>query len=222
MDRNMVLIGKCLELYSEHYGKIVDHEGQPVPLHAALEEIKMMVDQLTTAESAVPPELEDIDAPSYVYLTCLCDRKEIKSDEVHKATRGITEPSTLMERELMIKGRAQRGRSYEVKSPLERLDLLKKKFGAGSTSRQATLFDEDLTQVVTPGVVFIDYVHFLIGLAENGESVMEWLEKFRGKRPQIRAALDYLARRNRNFAEPVRKILGLMDERTLFSGKEEG
>ena len=99
--------------------------------------------------------------------------------------------------------------------------LLKKKFGAGSASLQTTLFDEDLTQVVTPGVVFIDYVHFLIGLAENGESVMEWLEKFRGKRPQIRAALDYLARRNRNFSEPVRKILGLMDERTLFTEKKK-
>lgn len=221
-DRNIILIGKCLELYSAHYGKIVDHEGQPVPLHDALEEIRMMVDQLTTEESALPPELEDIDAPSYVYLTCLCDRKEIKSDEVHKATRGITEPATLMACDLMIKGRAKRGRSYEVKTPLERLDLLKRKFGAGSTSQQATLFDEDLTQVVSPGVIFIDYVHFLIGLAENGESVLEWLEKFRGKRPEIRAALDYLARRNRNFAEPVRKILGLMDERTLFSGKEEG
>lgn len=76
--------------------------------------------------------------------------------------------------------------------------------------------DEDLTNVVTPGVIFMDYVHFLIGLAENGESVMKWLEKFRGKRPQIRAALDYLARRNRNFAEPIRKIMGLMDEKTLF------
>jgi len=216
-DRNIILIGKCLELYSKHYGKIVDHEGKPMPLHAALEEIKMMVDQLTTAESAVPPELEDIDAPSYVYLTCLCGRKEIKSDEVHKATRGITEPSTLMERDLMIKGRAGRGRSYEVKSPLERLDLLKKKFGVNTTSPQGMLFDEDLTAVVTPGVIFVDYVHFLIGLAENGESVLEWLEKFRGKRPQIRSALDFLARRNRTFAEPVRKILGIMDERTLFN-----
>ena len=221
MDRNMVLIGKCLELYSEHYGKIVDHEGKPVPLHEALEEIRMMVDQLTTEESALPPELEDIDAPSYVYLTCLCDRKEIKSDEVHKATRGITEPSTLMERDLMIKGRAKRGRSYEVKTPLERLDLLKRKFGANLNQPQGTLFGEDLTDIVFTGTIFVDYVHFLIGLAENGESVMEWLERFRGRRPQIRAALDFLARRNRSFEDPVRKILGLMDERTLFTEKKK-
>jgi adenine-specific DNA methylase len=221
VDRNIILIGKCLELYSEHYGRIVDHQDQPVPLHAALEEIRMMVDQLTTEESALPPELEDIDTPSYVYLTCLCDRKEIKSDEVSKATRGITEPSTLMERDLMIKGRAKRGRTYEIKSPVERLDILKKKFGVHQADAQGTLFDEDLTTVVVPGVIFIDYVHFLIGLAETGESVLEWLDKFRGKRPQIRAALEYLAKRNRTFLEPVRKIMGLLDERTLFT-KNEG
>ena len=222
MDRNLVLIGKCLELYSEHFGKIVDHEGIAVPLQSALEEIKMMVDQLTTQETALPAELEDsIDPPSYVYLTCLCDRREVPSDEVSKATKGITEPSTLMDRDLMIKGRAKRGRTYEVKSPIERLDMLKKKFGVEVVDAQATLFDEDLTTITVPGVIFIDYVHFLLGLAETGESVLEWLEKFRGKRPQIWAALEYLAKRNRTFLEPVRKIMGLMDEKTLFTERQK-
>lgn len=221
MDRNIILIGKCLELYSQHYRKIVDHEDRPVSLQAALEEIRMMVDQLTTEESALPPELEEIDAPSYVYLSCLCDRKEIKSDEVHKATRGITEPSTLIEHDLMIRGRAKRGRTYEVRSPLERLDALKKKFGARMGERQGQLFDVDLVPALSPEDQFIDYIHFLIGLAENGESVLEWLDQFRGKRPQIRAALDYLSRRNRAFSDPVRKILGLMDERTLFTDRKK-
>lgn len=221
-DRNIILIGKCLELYSAHYGKVVDHEGNPVSLHAALEEIKMMVDQLTTEESALPPELEEVDATSYVYLTCLADRREIKSDEVHKATRGISDPSSLIGRDLMIKGRAKRGRTYEVKSPVERLEILKKKFGVRQSDKQGTLFEEDLSVLAVPGVIFIDYVHFLIGLAETGESVLEWLEspEFRGKRPQIRAALEYLAKRNRSFVEPIRKIMGLIDEKTLFSIKE--
>lgn len=222
MDRNLVLIGKCLELYSEHFGRIVDHAGAPVPLQSALEDIKMMVDQLTTEDTGLPSEIEDVDAPSYVYLTCLCDRREVPGDEVSKATKGITEPITLIGRDLMIKGRAKRGRSYEVKSPVERLDLLKRKFGVRQTDKQGTLFDDDLTVTTLPGVIFIDYVHFLIGLAETGESVLEWLDEtqFRGRRPQIRAALEYLAKRNRSFADPIRKIMGLMDEKTLFSGKE--
>jgi len=181
----------------------------------------MMVDQLTSEASALPSELEDIDAASYVYLTCLCDRKEIKSDEVHKATRGICEPSTLMERDLMIKGRAKRGRTYEVKQPLERLDVLRKKFGVGATKAQQELFDEELETVFVPGVVFIDYVHLLLGLVESGENVIDWLNKFRGRRPEIRAALEYMTRKNRGFADPVRKIIGLMDEKTLFNREED-
>ena len=221
MDRNIILIGKCLELYSEFYGKIVDYENKPVPLHTALEEIKMMVDQLTAEETAFPSELEEIDAPSYVYLTCLCDRREINSDEVHKATRGITEPSTLMESDLMVKGRAKRGRTYEVKLPLERLDVLKKKFGSGKIEeQQVSLFEDDLSVSKLTGN-FIDSVHFLIALAESGESVVEWLEKFRGQRPAIRVALEYMSKKNKNFIEPVRKILNLIDERTLFTKPEE-
>jgi hypothetical protein len=216
-DRNIILIGKCLEFYSAHYGQIMDHEGTPVPLQAALEEIRMMVDQLTSEASALPPELEGVDAPSYVYLTCLCDHKEIKSDNVNKVTKGICEPSTLMDRDLMIKGRAKRGRTYEVKQPLERLDVLRKKFGVGATKAQQELFDEEFDAVFVPGVVFIDYVHLLLGLVESGENVIDWLDKFRGRRPEIRAALEYMAQKNRGFADPVRKIMGLMDEKTLFT-----
>ena len=179
----------------------------------------MMVDQLTTDGTAFPSELEEIDAPSYVYLTCLCSRREINVDEVFKATRGITEPSTLMGSDLMVKGRAKRGRTYEVKLPIERLDVLKKKFGSEKKELEASLFEEDLSAIKTTGN-FIDIVHFLIALAESGESVVEWLEKFRGQRPEIRAALEYMAKKNKNFAEPVRKILNLIDERTLFTKPE--
>jgi adenine-specific DNA methylase len=219
-DVNIVLIGKCLELYSSHYGKIVDHEGNPMPLHAALEEIRMLVDQLTSAEQELPGELEDVDVLSYVYLTSLCSRGEVKSDEVHKATRGILEPDELLEAGLIIRGRANRGRTYEVKQPIERLPILRKKFGAGETRPQAELFSEDLSESIRPGVLFIDYVHFLLGFAETGESVMEWLERFRGRRGEIRVALEYMARKNKNFAGGAQRIIGLMDERTLFTRKE--
>jgi putative DNA methylase len=161
-DVNIVLIGKCLELYSKHYGKIVDHEGNPMPLHAALEEIRMLVDQLTSVEQELPGELEDVDPLSYVYLTSLCGRGEVKSDEVHKATRGILEPDELLEAGLIIRGRAKRGRTYEVKQPIERLPILRKRFGAGETRPQAELFSEDLSESIRPGVLFIDYVHFLL------------------------------------------------------------
>jgi putative DNA methylase len=219
-DVNIVLIGKCLELYSKHYRKIVDHEGNPMPLHVALEEIRMLVDQLTSAEQELPSELENIDPLSYVYLTSLCGRSEVKSDEVHKATRGILEPDELLDTGLIIKGRAKRGRTYEVKSAIDRLPALRKKFGASNAKPQPELFEQDLSASARPGVLFIDYVHFLLGLAETGESVIDWLETFRGRRAEIRAALEYMARKNKVFAEPAQRIIGLMDERTLFTKKD--
>ena len=88
-DVNIILIGKCLELYSKYYGMIVDYKGDVVPLGEALTSIRMMVEQIVSSKQPLPSELEHIDPISYIYLTCLFDRKEIKSDEVHKTTRGI-------------------------------------------------------------------------------------------------------------------------------------
>ena len=59
-DINILLIGKCLELYSKHYGTVVDHEDQPVPLHQALSEIKLLVDLLVAKDRPLPTELEDL------------------------------------------------------------------------------------------------------------------------------------------------------------------
>lgn len=41
-DIKILLIGKCLELYSKHYGGIVDHVDKPVRLRRALEEVSSL------------------------------------------------------------------------------------------------------------------------------------------------------------------------------------
>lgn len=214
-DINIILIGKCLELYSRHYGAVVDHKGNEVILKQALEEIRMMVDQLVRKEQPLPSELNDIDPESYVYLTCLCDRKEVKSDDVHKATRGILEPDSLIKAGIMIKGRAGRGRTYEVKQPVERFDLLLEKFKETPTP-QLNLFGEIEIPKPKGKIYFIDYVHFLMSLVEGGENIMPWLERFRGETPRLRAACEFLRARNRSFTPTLKKILDLMDVGPLF------
>lgn len=215
-DINIILIGKCLELYSRHYGSVVNHEGNEVKLKDALEEIRMMVDQLVTTEEPLPSELADIDPESYVYLTCLCDRKEVKSDDVHKATRGILEPDSLIKAWIMIKGRAGRGRSYEVKQPLERFHALLEKFDQPK-EKQTTLFGELGPPKTKSKVYFIDYVHLLMAFAEGGENIVPWLERFRGETPRLRAACEYLMSRNKGFTSSLKKILGLIDIGPLFN-----
>lgn len=213
-DVSIILVGKCLGVYSRHYGAVVDHEGTSFELREALKEIRNLVDQLVTRDQPLPSELEDIDAESRIYLLALCDKKEIKSDDLHKATRGVLEPEDLMAAGLIIKGRAGRGRTYEVKQPAERFQGLAVKFRV-EASPQADFFEEG--RVKSKGrVCFIDYIHFLMALAEGGEPLMPRLERFRGEIPRLRSACDYLAARNKAFAPTLKKIHDLLDVGPLF------
>jgi len=214
-DVNILLIGKCLELYSKNYDLIVDHLDTPVPLGSALEQIKVLVDQIISKDNPFPSELSEIDTESYVYFTSLYQYKEIKSDDVNKNTKGLIETSRLRESGLIIKGREKRGRTFEVKQPLDRLNDLKIKFREFGISDQENLFGEN-SYFDNKGILFIDYIHLLMGLAENGEDITKWLNKFRGLRPQIRTACQYLLERGR-FDKSAKSILALIDERTLFN-----
>lgn len=213
-DVNILLIGKCLELYSKHYNKIIHHD-KPLPLKDALEDIKLLVDQIITKENPIPSELEDVDTESYVYLTSLFSVREIKSDDVYKNTRGLIEPSKLKEAGLIIKGREKRGRSFEVKQPIERLNDLKEKFKQNGNAEQSGLFGNVSSNGSDKKILFVDYLHMLLGLAESGENLIPWLERFRGKQPQIRAALEHLIKNNR-YTDQSKKVLALI-EGTLFN-----
>jgi hypothetical protein len=213
-DINIILIGKCLELYSRHYGAVVDHEGRSFELGEALKEIRSLVDQLVSKDQPLPSELEDIDAESRIYLLALCDRKEVKSDDLHKATRGILEPKDLIDAGLIIKGRAGRGRTYEVKQPVERFQDLSGKFRERPMS-QGDLFGTEETKA-SRRTRFVDYVHLLMALADGGEPLAPWLERFRGETPRLRAACDYLALRNKAFAPALKKIRDLLEVGPLF------
>jgi adenine-specific DNA methylase len=210
-DVNIILIGKCLELYSKHYEMIVDYKGDVVPLSEALTSIRMMVEQIVTTQQPLPSELEHIDPVSYIYLTCLCDRKEIKSDEVHKTTRGIMEPEVLIKAGVMRKGRAKRGRTYEVKLPNERyknlIMLFKKKF---KSPDQLLLFPE-FEEAKFDNIALVDVLHYLMGLAEAGENLVPWLNQFKSVIPNIRVSLEYLLEKNPTFQEPINKVLSIIE-----------
>lgn len=210
-DVNIILIGKCLELYSRHYGSIVDHEGQVVPLSEALVSIRMMVDQLINTQYPLPSELEHIDKVSYVYFTCLCDRKEIQSDEVHKTIRGIMEVDELIKAGVMRKGRAKRGRTYEVKTPDERYGELAQLFKKKNKAFGQMFLFPDMEEEKFDNISLVDVMHYLMGLAEASENLMPWVTDFKAVIPQIRVGLDYLRQRNPTFVEPINAILGLIE-----------
>jgi adenine-specific DNA methylase len=216
-DVNIILIGKCLELYSRHYGAVIDHERKNVPLHEALKQIRDIADQMVERERPLPSELDDIDPESRIYLRALCRVKEVKSDEVHKTTRGVLEPADLIQAGLITKMRAGRGRTYEVKQPSERVTGLLERFSRMTPSAQESLFGDNLPSGLA-GMLFVDHIHLLLGLAEAGENILPWLDRFRAETPQIRAAMEYIESHSKHLAAACRKVLSLLEVGPLLKG----
>ncbi|MBM4322260.1 MAG: DUF1156 domain-containing protein [Deltaproteobacteria bacterium] len=217
-DVRLICIGKCLELYSRHYGKVVNHEGKEFRLHEALQDIGTIVDQLVTKEKPLPPELEDVDPISYAWLRVLLDTKmEINVNDLTKSLRAMrVNVEDLKKEGLIIKGRTGRGRYFKVKQPDERLNPLKEKLEPSLKPRkdQLVLFDE-MNRPVMHSVNLVDLVHLLIGLAWTGESVAPWLERYSHMRPKVRAALHHARDRRKDWKDPIDRILNLL-EGTFF------
>jgi len=130
---------------------------------------------------------------------------------VHKATRGILEIDELMKAGVMRKGRAKRGRTYEVKQPDERYKDLQVLFKKDTKNfHQVKLFPE-MEEERFDNVALVDIIHYLMGLANASENLMLWLNEFKQVVPQVRVALEYLKIRNPTFQIPTQKILSLIE-----------
>jgi adenine-specific DNA methylase len=224
-DVRLICFGKCLEVYSRHYGKVLDHEGHEFRLHEALQDIGTIVDQLLTRDRPLPPELEDIDPISYVWFRWLMEMKmEININDLNKALRGVQVTiEDLKKAGLIIKGRTGRGRFFKVKQPQERLNPLKERLEPASDrrKRQLVLFDE-MSRPILHTVNLVDILHLLIGLAWSGESVGPWLERYSGLRPQLRAGLQYVRDHRKDWKEYIDRILSLVEGRPLLRAADEG
>ncbi len=126
-------------------------------------------------------------------------------------------PDELKKSGLIIHGRTGRGRTYEVKQPNERLNTLLEKLKSPKIPRgiQTSLFDE-MGDPIIRDVSLVDLVHLLISLADGGESVAPWLERFSGQQPKVRAALRFIREARPDWEGPISRILPLVDETSFF------
>jgi hypothetical protein len=222
-DVRLICIGKCLELYSAHYGKVLDHENKPLPLHKALQDISAIVDQLVTKDRPLPSELEAVDGLSYVWLRVLAPiRNEVMMDTISKAARAMqVSLDDLKEAGLVVRGRTGRGRTYEVKQPAQRLGELLAQYQPGLKLRvtQGELFTSE-GETILYDISLVDLVHLVIGLAQAGESVVPWLERFAGLRGQLGAALRYVRDIRGDWKEPIDRVLALIEGVPLLTNVE--
>ena len=218
-DVRLVCIGKCLELYSAHYDRVLDHEGKPLPLHKALQDIGAIIDQLVTRERPLPPELEDVDALSYAWLRLLMPtRGEVGVDKVNKGLRAMqVNTEDLKKAGLIVRGRTGRGRTYEVKQPLDRLEDIRKRLRkAHERTAQGVLFQDD-PELATAAVPLVDLLHALIALAEAGEPIWPWIEQFPDRQAEIRAGLRFARDERADWAGAIDRVLAVIEGAPLFN-----
>src|SRR5208283_4212570 len=109
---------------------------------------------------------------------------------------------------LIRRGRAGRGRTFEVKTPAERYGSLLERFSSQPVSAPSLFGDNQAAE----GSLFIDRLHFLLALAEGRQDLRPWIERWKPEIPQFRAASGYLAKRGREELKPaLRKVLGMLE-----------
>lgn len=217
-DVRLICIGKCLELYSAHYDRVLDHEGNTYPLHKALQDISSIVDQLVTRERPLPPELEDIDAMTYAWLRLLAiHKREVKVDTISKGTRSLQVSTEDLKRAgLIIRGRTGRGRTYEVKQPSERLEAVLEKLNkALQSASQGELFEGEIL-LDKEKMPLVDLLHALIAMADAGESVFPLTERFDSRRSEILAGLRFVRELRSDWAEPIDRVVAVMEGAPLL------
>ena len=75
-------------------------------------------------------------------------------------------------------------------------------------------------KVIAYDILLVDLLHVMIGLAAAGESVVPWLERFAGLRPQLKAALRFVKDLRLDWKESVDKVLALLEGAPLLRAME--
>jgi len=197
--------------------KKLDEAFERLAKPGALKDIRLMVEQIVSSKTPLPSELENVDALTQVWLLAeLYKKREVSVDSISKDTRGVFEVSDLTGHKppLLRKGRIKGGRTYEVLTPSERLEGLRQTLrGAESNALQLALLAADDNTPIAFGPELVDVIHLLAGNAEQGERLDHLVERFRGQREQIRAALQYLKQRDPDrWVKACDKLLPFYDD----------
>ena len=121
------------------------------------------------------------------------------------------QPEGLIKAGVMRKGRAKRGRTYEVKLPVERYKDLTKLFKNKSKTLDQLLLFPELEEAIFDNVALVDVLHYLMGLAEAGENLVPWLNEFKPVIPNIQVSFEYLLDKNPTFQSPINKVLSIIE-----------
>lgn len=174
-DLKIILIGKCLEFYSRHYGRVLTGDGEVLGVGEALLGVNQLLGDLVDEAAPGkrrPPEAEPL---TRTVLSLFAERDSLTWDELSKTLRGTAIPPDM----LIAKGWVRKhGTRVHVIPVQERYLALRQ---PGRTRKNVLKTD-------------LDQAHFLIGLAMDGMDVVKdltdatWMPK-----RSVEAILDWYA-----------------------------
>ena len=101
-------------------------------------------------------------------------------------------------------------------SPDRLEDIGKRLRKAYERPAQGVLF-QDNPRLVTAAVPLVDLLHVLIALAEAGEPIWPWIERFPDRQGQLRAAFRFLRDERADWAGAIDRVLAVIEGAPLFS-----
>ena len=157
-DISVIVLGKCLELYSQHYPNVMEGE-KPVPVEEAVVRMWSIIDSLAT-EAVMTRLPAGLDEVTKAYAITLAGRREMNFDELNMALRhrglstGIFTDEHLVEMD---------GKTARVVEPVKRTGYIEAKMERGQL-----LLD-------------VDRVHFLYAEYRYGANFRQYRERWRSQ-----------------------------------------
>lgn len=195
-DVQMILLGKALKLFSQHYGKVLDANNEPMDLDDAMGRILMLVREVRGEELPLPGNLRDVDSLSQLALLHLVGKGPWARDDLHKELRGYARGMQAMLDAGLIRAISGDKGRLEAVLPADRVA------GRSATDR--------------PDGPLIDKVHILLTTVADGKPVLPVLKRWRGRTAEIVAALGWMAKTDPS----ARELLELTQRQVEAVGPE--
>lgn len=176
-DVRIILLSATLRLFSQHYGQVLDADGQSLGLEEALERLSELVQEVRGEELALPGALKKADSLSQFYCLNLLRELQWQRDDLHKELRGFPSSLDELSRRGLIGAVTGRPELRCVLEPLTRYTL--------------HLKDKPLPGFESP---LVDKLHTVLGMASDGENVLPLLQKWRGTWNMLSEALRLVSK----------------------------
>jgi putative DNA methylase len=129
-DVSVIVLGKCLELYSKHYPHVMEGETA-LSVDAALDRLWTIIDSLSTEEvmSRLPLGLDEI---TKAYALTLAGQREVDFDDLNKRLRHRGINTGIFQDEHLVE---VQGKTVEVLTPKARMPYLEERLERGQPLR---------------------------------------------------------------------------------------